>query len=216
MMRSLLLIVFFIMDLSVSQNSYPADTLLISSTSNFLEKATILPIATWQRISYNSDLLSCQFYPSCSNYGSLAINQYGPFVGLAITADRIVRCNPFALDYHYDMNGKFHSPDYRLIDPLQITNTKNKTKKSPLFAASLSIILPGSGRMYAGRFLDGFMGMWMIAISGTASFSSFQENKIIKGNLFSIITLIFYAGEIYGAYRTAKYYQYNNHNSVLN
>ena len=216
MMRSLLLIVFFIMDLSVSQNSYPADTLLKSSTSNFLEKATILPIATWQRISYNSDLLSCQFYPSCSNYGSLAINQYGPFVGLAITADRIVRCNPFALDYHYDMNGKFHSPDYRLIDPLQITNTKNKTKKSPLFAASLSIILPGSGRMYAGRFLDGFMGMWMIAISGTASFSSFQENKIIKGNLFSIITLIFYAGEIYGAYRTAKYYQYNNHNSVLN
>ena len=216
MMRSLLLIVFFIMNLGVSQNSYPADTLLKSSTSNFLEKATILPIATWQRISYNSDLLSCQFYPSCSNYGSLAINQYGPFVGLAITADRIVRCNPFALDYHYDMNGKFHSPDYRLIDPLQITNTKNKTKKSPLFAASLSIILPGSGRMYAGRFLDGFMGMWMIAISGTASFSSFQENKIIKGNLFSIITLIFYAGEIYGAYRTAKYYQYNNHNSVLN
>jgi len=215
-MRGLLLIVFFIMNLGVSQNSYPADSLLISTTSNFLEKATILPIATWQRISYNSDLLSCQFYPSCSNYGSLAINQYGPFVGLAITADRIVRCNPFALDYHYDMNGKFHSPDYRLIDPLQITNTKNKTNKSPLFAASLSIILPGSGRMYAGRFLDGFMGMWMIAISGTAAFSSFQENKIIKGNLFSIITLIFYAGEIYGAYRTAKYYQHNNHNSVLN
>ena len=215
-MRSLLLIFFFIMNLGVSQNHYPADTLLMSSTSNFLEKATILPIATWQRVSYNSDILLCQFYPSCSNYGSLAINQHGPFFGLAITADRIVRCNPFALGYHYDMNGKFHSPDYRLIDPLQITNTKNKTNKSPLFAASLSTILPGSGRMYAGRFLDGFMGMWMIAISGTAAFSSFQENKIIKGNFFSIITLIFYVGEIYGAYRTAKYYQHTNHNSDLN
>ena len=114
------------------------------------------------------------------------------------------------------MNGKFHSPDYRLIDPVQITNAENNSHKSPLFAAALSIVLPGSGRMYAGRFLDGFMGMWMIAISGTAAYSSFQENRKIKGNLFSVITLIFYAGEIYGAYRTAKYYQHSNHNSDLN
>jgi putative component of membrane protein insertase Oxa1/YidC/SpoIIIJ protein YidD len=214
-MRSILLIVFF-MNLGISQDKYPTDTLLRSPTSNIFEKATILPISAWQRLSYNSNLLSCQFYPSCSNYGGLAISEHGPFIGLAITADRIVRCSPFALEYHYDMNGKFHYPDYRLIDPLQITNTKNNSNKSPLFAAGLSIILPGSGRIYAGRFMDGFMGMWMIAISGTAAYSSFQENKIIKGNLFSVITLIFYSGEIYGAYRTAKYYQNPNDNSDLN
>ena len=214
-MRSILLIVFF-MNLGISQDKYPTDTLLRSPTSNIFEKATILPISAWQRLSYNSDLLSCQFYPSCSNYGGLAISEHGPFVGLAITADRIVRCSPFALEYHYDMNGKFHYPDYRLIDPLQITNTKNNSNKSPLFAAGLSMILPGSGRIYAGRFMDGFMGMWMIAISGTAAYSSFQENKTIKGNLFSVITLIFYSGEIYGAYRTAKYYQIPNDNSDLN
>ena len=214
-MRSILLIVFF-MNLGISQDKYPTDTLLRSPTSNIFEKATILPISAWQRLSYNSNLLSCQFYPSCSNYGGLAISEHGPFIGLAITADRIVRCSPFALEYHYDINGKFHYPDYRLIDPLQITNTKNNSNKSPLFAAGLSIILPGSGRIYAGRFMDGFMGMWMIAISGTAAYSSFQENKIIKGNLFSVITLIFYSGEIYGAYRTAKYYQNPNDNSDLN
>jgi putative component of membrane protein insertase Oxa1/YidC/SpoIIIJ protein YidD/TM2 domain-containing membrane protein YozV len=215
-MRSLLLIVFLIMNLGISQDKYPADTLLRSPTSSILEKATILPISAWQRLSYNSVLLSCQFYPSCSNYGGLAISEHGPFVGLAITADRIVRCSPFALEYHYDMNGKFHYPDYRLIDPLQITNTKNNSNKSPLFAAGLSMILPGSGRIYAGRFRDGLMGMWMVAISGTAAYSSFQEKKIIKGNLFSVITLIFYSGEIYGAYRTAKYYQHTNANSDLN
>ena len=214
-MRSILLIVFF-MNLGISQDKYPTDTLLRSPTSNIFEKATILPISAWQRLSYNSNLLSCQFYPSCSNYGGLAISEHGPFIGLAITADRIVRCSPFALEYHYDMNGKFHYPDYRLIDPLQITNTKNNSNKSPLFAAGLSMILPGSGRIYAGRFMDGFMGMWMIAISGTAAYSSFQENKTIKGNLFSVITLIFYSGEIYGAYRTAKYYQIPNDNSDLN
>ena len=62
------------------------------------------------------------------------------------------------------MNGKFHFPDHRLIDPLQFTTTKNATNKSPLLAAGLSIVFPGTGRMYAGRFLDGIMGMWMITI----------------------------------------------------
>ena len=134
----------------------------------------------------------------------------GIFVGSAIAADRIVRCNPFALDYHYDLNGKFHYPDYRLIDPLHIIDSKNNLNKSPLIAAGLSTILPGSGRMYAGRFRDGLMGLWMIVISSTAAYSSFQENKNNKGNFFSIITLLFYTGEIYGAYRTAKYYQVSN------
>ena len=161
-------------------------------------------------MSYNSNLLSCQFYPSCSNYGAIAISQRGIFVGSAIAADRIVRCNPFALDYHYDLNGKFHYPDYRLIDPLHIIDSKNNSNKSPLIAAGLSTILPGSGRMYAGRFRDGLMGLWMIVISSTAAYSSFQENKNNKGNFFSIITLLFYTGEIYGAYRTAKYYQVSN------
>ena len=179
-MRSLLLIVFF-MNLGISQDKYPADTLLRSSTSNILEKATILPISAWQRLSYNSVLLSCQFYPSCSNYGGLAISEHGPFVGLAITADRIVRCSPFALEYHYDMNGEFHYPDYRLIDPLQITNTKNNSNKSPLFAAGLSMILPGSGRIYAGRFMDGLMAFpsFLLAIALVAILGPSFQNVVI-------------------------------------
>ena len=93
-MRNLLLIILFISNLGISQDIYPADTLISSQNSNFLEKATILPISAWQRLSYNSNLLSCQFYPSCSNYAAIAISQRGIFVGSAIAADRIVRCNP--------------------------------------------------------------------------------------------------------------------------
>ena len=211
-MKNMLLIVLIIVKLGISQDIYPADTLISSPESNFLEKATILPISAWQRLSYNSSLLSCQFYPSCSNYGALAISLHGPFFGSAIAAERIVRCNPFALDYHFDINGKFHYPDYRLIDLPQIIKNNNNSNKSPLFAAGLSMIIPGSGRMYAGRFLDGLMGLWMITISGTAAYSSFQENKNYKGSFFSIITLLFYTGEIYGAYRTAKYYQVSDNN----
>ena len=211
-MRNSLLIILFIIKIGVSQHTYPADTLIFSDKSNFVEKAFILPISAWQRLSYNSNLLSCQFYPSCSNYGALAIHHYGVFFGTTITADRIIRCNPFALDYHYDIGGEFQYSDYRLIDSLNIVNKIDKSNKSPLLAAGLSMILPGAGRVYAGRLLDGLMGLWMISISGAATYSAFQEEKNIKGTFFSIVTLIFYTGEIYGAYRAAKYYQRPNNN----
>ncbi|MEK7648760.1 MAG: membrane protein insertion efficiency factor YidD [Patescibacteria group bacterium] len=44
----------------------------------------------------------CKYYPSCSEYGKHAILKYGSFVGLAKTAVRIIRCNPWSkggIDY---------------------------------------------------------------------------------------------------------------------
>ena len=206
-MSKLLLYIILITGLGYAQQNYPADTVLVSPQANILEKLAILPIVAWQRVSYNSELLACQFYPSCSNYGALAVSNYGPIIGTAITADRIVRCNPFALNYHYEMHGEFHYPDYRLVDSLEFSQTRYLSNKSPIFAASLSTILPVTGRMYAGRFLDGLMGLWMVLLPGTAAYGSLQQGQSMKGNFFTGITLIFWLGEIYGAYRTAKYYQ---------
>ena len=206
-MLKILIPIFLITGLVYSQQNYPADTVLASLQTNIFEKTVILPIATWQRISYNSELLACQFYPSCSNYGALAVRNYGPIIGTAITADRIVRCNPFALNYHYEMHGEFHYPDYRLVDSVQVSRPRYASNKSPLLAAGLSTIIPGTGRIYAGRFLDGLMGLWMVLLPGTAAYGSLQDSQSMKGNFFAGITLIFWLGEIYGAYRTAKHYQ---------
>ena len=206
-MLKILIPIFLITDLGYSQKNYPADTVLASPQANIFEKLAILPISVWQRISYNSELLACQFYPSCSNYGALAVRDYGPITGLAVTADRIVRCNPFALNYHYEMHGEFHYPDYRLVDSVQVSRPKYASNKSPLLAAGLSTIIPGTGRIYAGRFLDGLMGLWMVLLPGTAAYGSLQDSQSMKGNFFAGITLIFWLGEIYGAYRTAKHYQ---------
>jgi putative membrane protein insertion efficiency factor len=35
----------------------------------------------------------CGFRPSCSAYGALAIREHGPFWGLIMTADRLMRCH---------------------------------------------------------------------------------------------------------------------------
>ena len=36
----------------------------------------------------------CRFYPSCSNYGIMAIEKYGFFDGWCKTIRRILRCRP--------------------------------------------------------------------------------------------------------------------------
>jgi hypothetical protein len=36
----------------------------------------------------------CRFYPSCSNYGLMAIEKYGVFKGWIKTLERIRRCRP--------------------------------------------------------------------------------------------------------------------------
>ena len=37
----------------------------------------------------------CRFYPTCSHYAEEAIREYGAVRGTALTAWRILRCNPF-------------------------------------------------------------------------------------------------------------------------
>jgi uncharacterized protein len=48
----------------------------------------------WTRGLYPNGF--CRFYPTCSEYGFKSINQYGLIRGSALTAWRILRCNPFS------------------------------------------------------------------------------------------------------------------------
>ena len=38
---------------------------------------------------------TCRFSPSCSNYSMQAIERYGFFKGVYLTAARLLRCHPF-------------------------------------------------------------------------------------------------------------------------
>ena len=199
-------ILFLLTSIILAQSKYPADSVLTSPNATIIEKAAVLPIAGWQRLSHNTRLLDCQFYPSCSQYGALAIKENGLLKGLPMTADRIVRCNPSAFFNHLHMRGEFNNNDKRLVDhPQSLRDIKNN--KSPLFAGILSAIVPGAGRIYAGRWFDGFMGFVMVYLTASSAIeASKQENYFGKSFAYSMAA-IFYTGEIYGAYRSAKYYQ---------
>ena len=74
-------------------------------------------------------MLNCQFYPSCSNYFSLSIAKKGIVKGTIIGLDRIVRCNPAAVGYHFQQSPPEFYYDGRLVDNLK--NNKNTKKPKP-------------------------------------------------------------------------------------
>lgn len=58
-------------------------------------RAAIVAIAFYRR--YISPLTppSCRFYPTCSEYGLVAVERYGAARGLWLLARRIARCHPW-------------------------------------------------------------------------------------------------------------------------
>lgn len=190
----------------LAQSRYPADSVLTSPKATIMEKTAIMPIAAWQRISHNTDLLNCQFYPSCSQYGAIVIKENGVLKGLPMAADRIVRCNPSAYFNHIHIRGEFHKGDYRLVDHPQ-SEREISNSKSPVAAGILSAILPGAGRVYAGRWFDGLMGLAMVYLTASSALDASKQNNDFQKSITYSMAVVFYAGEIYGAYRSAKYYQ---------
>lgn len=188
-----------------AEPQYPADSLLVSENTTFLQKLFIYPIAQWQRISYNSNAFNCQFYPSCSNYCSIAIKEKGAIIGSIIGMDRITRCNPSALYYHQKIHGAYKDSDGRIIDNITPLSYQ-KNNKSELLAVSLSLI-PGMGKIYAGRAYDGIYGVFNLFVSLQAySAATKNKNKFIS-SVFGLSSIVLYASEIYGSWRAVKYYQ---------
>ena len=202
-MRQIILIIFIAT--AFGQIKYPADSLLKSSKISVFRKAALVPIAGWQRISYNTALFNCQFYPSCSNYSAEAIKEHGLVLGCAVAADRIIRCNPAAFHYHVETQAFFNDDDGRLIDFVK-PKVYQFSKKSPFVAAGLSIV-PGLGRVYAGRLYDGLFSFLTLSLSGNAAYTALQQKRPVVGPLFTAVFMIAYLGEIYGGWRSAKYYQ---------
>lgn len=57
----------------------------------------IMPIRFYRKyISPRKRYPSCKYSPTCSQYAVEAIRTRGPFVGIALSVWRILRCNPFS------------------------------------------------------------------------------------------------------------------------
>lgn len=78
--------------------------------------------------------------------------------------------------------------------------------KSKWLAASMSAIIPGSGKIYTGFYKDGIISFLFTCLSAYQAYRGF-ESKGTKSGIFFIysgVTAGFYLGNIYGSYKSAK------------
>lgn len=81
-------------------------------------------IRIYQKYISTQDLPACNLSPSCSRFGMGAIQEYGFFRGIVLTADRLLRDNGMALHTHYpfdEVSGKY-------IDPVEAYSQEALTK----------------------------------------------------------------------------------------
>ena len=61
-----------------------------------MKKILIGSIKTYQKYISPYKSTKCPYFPSCSCYGIQAVEKHGAIKGSALTAWRILRCNPFS------------------------------------------------------------------------------------------------------------------------
>lgn len=107
----------------------------------------ILPIRFYQRFISPLTPPSCRYYPVCSTYAIRSLRTHGAIKGLALTAWRLLRCNPWSsggVD-HVPPHGRWRPPSSaRDADP------GASADRHPRCAAS--------GRVVAGAVQDGTVG----------------------------------------------------------
>jgi hypothetical protein len=83
--------------------------------------------------------------------------------------------------------------------------------KSIFLAGTMSAIIPGTGKLYTGRWKDGLMSLVFVGTSAFQAYRGFEKKgvKSVYGWIMGGLTLGFYFGNIYGSSKSAKNYNSN-------
>jgi len=78
---------------------------------------------------------------------------------------------------------------------------KHLPHRSPFLAGALSTLIPGTGRIYAGRTSDGLLSLLTVAVTGWQAYEGFHKDgaRSVKGWIFGSLSAFFYLGNIYGS-----------------
>ena len=92
---------------SISQPPRP------DTPSSILSSALLGSVRFFQKWLSPVDGQRCSFSPTCSQFGYDAVHEHGPFTGVVMTADRLMRCSYWTepgMDYPRLPNGSLHDP----------------------------------------------------------------------------------------------------------
>ncbi len=92
-----------------------------------------------------------------------------------------------------------------------LCNKANSLKyKSPFLATSLSIFVPGLGKIYSKNWKDGLISFVFIVTNAWQSYRGFNKYgpNSAYGWIFGGLSVGFYGGNIFGSYKAAKRYNH--------
>ena len=101
-------------------------------------------------------------------------------------------------------------------------NTPENYYISPFLAASLSAVIPGTGKIYAKRWKEGLASLVFIGLTGYQSYRGFKKSGVesIYGWVSGSLCFGFDLGNIYGSQKAAKNYNQklneNYRNEIIN
>jgi len=89
--------------------------------------------------------------------------------------------------------------------------------KSPFLAGVLSGLIPGMGKIYAGRTSDGLFSLFTIALTGWQAYEGFHKDGIrsMKGWIYGSLGAFFYVGNIYGSIAAVRIFNEQSENQLL-
>lgn len=105
-----------------------------------------------------------------------------------------------------DPNSRFFSVSQEIIkDTQELSRQKGK---SPITAGIISIIFPGSGYIYTGKWQTGITALIVNGAFIGASIEAFDNDLPILGSIIGLLEIGWYSGTIYGSIQGAKSYNY--------
>ncbi len=111
-------------------------------------------------------------------------------------------------NYHLHIPGMESQHDEVLVQALR--DWTESPRKSPLLAGTLSTIIPGAGKVYAGKWKDGLVSLLFVGANAYTSYRGFSSGGIRSpyGWLFGGLSAGFYLGNIYGSQKAARIYNH--------
>ncbi len=127
-------------------------------------------------------------------------------LGVFMLQHRWQEARKFA-EYHTDLLSK--SSKFNDLNNLS-KNGINIRYKNPFLAASFSAVVPGSGKLYTGRWKDAIFSLFFVTSASWLSYRSIS-NEGLKPNgiIFGSVALGFYAANIYGSAKSARVFNDN-------
>ncbi len=92
-------------------------------------------------------------------------------------------------------------------------NASDIKHKSPFLAGTMSTFIPGTGKVYSGRWKDGLMSVLFIGATAFQSYRGFDKKGVnsVYGWIMGGLSIGFYLGNIYGSVKAAKLYNSHQH-----